>query len=86
MRVTVTPIVTGSVQSPKDWDNDWRNSKRTSGDYPNCNIVEIGQNTEKRPGHSRRLAVTSEKLSSIAGGKNSRNNNYNNKDMSSINQ
>ena len=29
-----------------------------SGDPPNYNIVENGQNTEKRPGDLRRLAVT----------------------------
>ena len=29
-----------------------------SGDYPNYNIFENGQNTEKSPGDLRRLAVT----------------------------
>ena len=29
-----------------------------SGDHPNYSIVENGQNTEKSPGESRRLAVT----------------------------
>ena len=33
-------------------------NKRTSGDHPNYSIVEIGQNTEKRPGDLRKLAVT----------------------------
>ena len=33
-------------------------NKRTSGEHPNYNIVEIGQNTEKSPGHIKRLAVT----------------------------
>ena len=33
-------------------------NKRTSGDHPNYNIPEIGQNTEKSPGDLRRLAVT----------------------------
>ena len=32
--------------------------QRTSGDHPNYNIVEIGQNTEKSPGDFRRLAVS----------------------------
>ena len=32
-------------------------NKRTSGDHPNYNIVEIGQNTGKSPGHLRRFAV-----------------------------
>ena len=30
----------------------------TSGDHPNYNIVENGQNTEKSPGDLWRLAVT----------------------------
>ena len=33
-------------------------SWRTSGDHPNNNIIENGQNTEKSPGDLRRLAVT----------------------------
>ena len=33
-------------------------NKRTSGDHPNDSIIEIGQNTEKRPWDLRRLAVT----------------------------
>ena len=33
-------------------------NKRTSEDYPNNDIVEIGQNTEKSPGDFRRLAQT----------------------------
>ena len=33
-------------------------SWRTSGDHPNYNIIENGQNTEKSPGDLRRLAVT----------------------------
>ena len=33
-------------------------NKRTSGDHLNYCIIEIGQNTKKRPGNSRRLAVT----------------------------
>ena len=28
------------------------------GDHPNYSIIENGQNTEKSPGHLRRLAVT----------------------------
>ena len=31
---------------------------RMSGDNPNYNIIENGQNTEKSPGDFRRLAVT----------------------------
>ena len=29
-----------------------------SGDHPNYNIIENGQNTEKSPGDLRRFAVT----------------------------
>ena len=31
---------------------------RTSGDHPNDSTIEDGQNTKKRPGDLRRLAVT----------------------------
>ena len=48
-----------SVQSSKDGYGDWRTgNKRTSGDHPNYNIVEIDQNTEMSPGDLRRFAVT----------------------------
>ena len=46
---------------------------RTSGDYPNYSITEIGQNTEKSPGDLRRFAVTQDsngKLLANAGVKN----------------
>ena len=33
-------------------------NRRTSGDHPSYNIVEIGQNTEKNPGDLRRPVVT----------------------------
>ena len=33
-------------------------NKRASGVYPNYSIIKIGQNTEKRLGDLRRLAVT----------------------------
>ena len=33
-------------------------NKRMSGDYPNYNIIKMGQNTEKKPGDVKRLAVT----------------------------
>ena len=33
-------------------------SWRPSGDHPNNNIIEDGQNTEKSPGDLRTLAVT----------------------------
>ena len=48
-------------------------NKRTSGDHPKYNMIEIGQNTKKSLGDLRRLAVTqdsSEKPSANAGVKN----------------
>ena len=33
-------------------------SKRTCGNHPGCSIIDIDQNTEKRPGDMRILAVT----------------------------
>ena len=33
-------------------------SLRKSGDHPNYNIIENGQNTEKSPGDLRRLTIT----------------------------
>ena len=33
-------------------------NKRTSGEHPNNFIIENGQNAEKSPGDSRRLAVS----------------------------
>ncbi len=33
-------------------------NRRTSGDHPNYNIIEIDQNTEKIPGDLRRLVVS----------------------------
>ena len=33
-------------------------NKRMTGDYPNSRIIGIGQNSKKRPGDLRRLAVT----------------------------
>ena len=45
------------VQSRKGWYNEKIN-KRTSGDHPNYNIINISQNTEKSPGDLKRLAVT----------------------------
>ena len=36
----------------------WFGSWRPSGDHSNNSIIENGQNTEKRPGDLRKLAVT----------------------------
>ena len=41
-----------------DKESEVLGNKRTNGDYPNYGIVEIGQNTEKRPGDLRRLDFT----------------------------
>ena len=53
MKVTVIPIVVNALDLVKELEN-----LETSGDNPNCSIVEIGQNTEKSPGDLRKLAVT----------------------------
>ena len=37
-------------------------NKRTSGDHPNCYIIENSQNTEKRPGDLRIFVVTPVKV------------------------
>ena len=39
-------------------NNNNNNNKTTNGDHPNDSAVKIGQNTEKRNGDLRRLAVT----------------------------
>ena len=41
-------------------------NKKTSGDYPNYSIIEIGQNTEKGPGDNWRLASLKLQLKSIS--------------------
>ena len=46
-----------SQQMIDKWTGGLRN-KRTSGDHPNYNIVDIGQNAKKSPGDVRRLAIT----------------------------
>ena len=40
-------------------------SWRTSGDYPNYNIIENGQNTEKSPGDLRRLVSTQTQVKNL---------------------
>ena len=60
MKVTIIPIVIGAfgtitkglLKGPEDLEVG------TGGDYPNNRIIENGQNTEKSPGNSRRIAVT----------------------------
>ena len=59
MKVAGIPIVidaVGTVTISKR-SREHKN-KRTSGDHPNYNIFEIGQNTEKSPGVLRKLVVT----------------------------
>ena len=46
-----------SHQSIFKWTGRLGN-KRTRGDHPSYNIIEIGQNTKKSPEDLRRLAVT----------------------------
>ena len=61
MKVTVTPIAIdafGTVTERIVKGNGELGNKRTCGDHPICNIIKIGQNTEKSPGEFRRLAVT----------------------------
>ena len=61
MRVAIIPLVIGTLgtvprrQEKKTGEIE---NQRTNRVYPNNNIAEIGQNTEKSPGNLRRLAVT----------------------------
>ena len=41
-------------------------NKRTIGDHPDCSSIKIGQNTEKRPGKSKRLAVIQAQVKTIS--------------------
>ena len=56
MRVTIIPIVIGAFGTVNKGGG--LGGGRTSGDHPNYNIIENGQNTEKSPGDLRRLAIT----------------------------
>ena len=60
MKVTIIPIVIGTFGSHQRLikRTGGLGNKRMSGDHPNYNIIENGQNTEKSPGDFRRLAVT----------------------------
>ena len=61
MKVTVIPIVIGmlgTVTKKIVTGTGGHGNKRTSGDHPNCSIVEIGRNTRKSLGGLSRLAVT----------------------------
>ena len=58
--MTVIPIVIGALNTitkgllPGQKDMEIRGQ---GGDHPNYCIIKIGQNTEKRPGNLRRIAV-----------------------------
>ena len=54
MKVLIIQIVIRAFGTVTKGLGSWR----TSGEYPNDNIIENGQNTEKNPGDLRRLAVT----------------------------
>ena len=57
MQVTIIPIVIGAFGTvTKGTRGLW--SWRTSGDHPNYDIIENGQNNNKSLGDLRRLAVT----------------------------
>ena len=58
MRVTVIPIVIGVLGTVTKRLVKGLRNKRTTGDYPNYSIVEIGKNTDKSPVDLRRLADT----------------------------
>ena len=60
MKLTMIPIVIVATETiPKriGKGNGKLGNKRTSGDHPDYSFIKIGQNTEKRPGDLRRLAV-----------------------------
>ena len=61
MKVTVIPIVIsvlGTVTKGLLRRLEGLGNKRSNEDHPNCNIIKIGQNTEKSPGDLKILAVT----------------------------
>ena len=61
MKVTVIPIVIsalGTVTKGLLEGFAELGNKRICGDHSSYNIAEIGQNTEKGPGASRRLVVS----------------------------
>ena len=58
--MTVIPIVIGALGTSHQrigTGHGGLGNKRTSGDHPNNNIVEIGQNTMESPEDLKRLAV-----------------------------
>ena len=58
--MTFIPIVIGALNTVSEWlfETGALGNKWTSGDHPNYNIIENGQNTEKSPGDLRRLVIT----------------------------
>ena len=57
MKMPIVPIVIGAFGAVTKGPGGL-GSWRTGRDYQNDRIIENGQNTEKSPGDSRRLAVT----------------------------
>ena len=57
VKVSVVPNIVGALGTVTNGlIKGWRTlNKRSSGDIPNYNIIEIGQNIEKGPGDLRRL-------------------------------
>ena len=55
MKVTLIPIVIGALGTVAKSLVKGLWNKRSSGDHPNYNIIEIGQYTEKSPGNLSRL-------------------------------
>ena len=60
MKMTMTPIVIGALGTiPQRLVKGLEDlNKGTSGDHQDYSIITFGQNTEKSPGDSRRLAVS----------------------------
>ena len=67
MKVTVITIIIGAVGTRTGGPEN----KRMRRHYPNFISVYIDQNIKKSPGNLRKLAITIEKPSANAGGKNS---------------
>ena len=60
MRVTAIQIIVGVLSCHQRIGSETGRlgNKRTSGGHPSYSIIKIGQNNEKSPGDSRKLAVT----------------------------
>ena len=60
MKVTVIAIITSALDivTRGGTGTGGLGNNRTSEDYPNYNIVEVGQDTKKSPRDLKRLVVT----------------------------